>query len=175
MLRIALDVTRRPGCANNPPMFRFTLDLPDEAATEALAARLAGLLAPGDIVLLAGDLGAGKSFLARALIRAAAGEPGLEVPSPTFTLVQTYDLPAGPLWHFDLYRLAVPEEVLELDWDEARLGICLVEWPERLGGLTPPDRLKIELTQAEGDRRTAAVTGLGGRGVALARALGAGS
>jgi tRNA threonylcarbamoyladenosine biosynthesis protein TsaE len=103
-------------------MFRFTLDLPDEAATAALAARLAALLRPGDIVLLAGDLGAGKSFLARALIRAAAGEPELEVPSPTFTLVQSYDLPAGELWHFDLYRLAAPDEVLELGWDEARLG-----------------------------------------------------
>ena len=152
-------------------MFRFTLDLPDEAATEALAARLAVLLQPGDIVLLAGDLGAGKSFLARALIRAASGEPGLEVPSPTFTLVQSYDLPAGELWHFDLYRLAAPEEVLELGWDEARLGICLVEWPDRLGPLVPADRLKIELAHGPADGRIATIIGLGGRGAALARAL----
>ena len=157
-------------------MFRFTLDLPDEAATAALAARLAPRLRPGDIVLLSGDLGAGKSFLARALIRAASGEPELEVPSPTFTLVQMYDLPAGPLWHFDLYRLGAPEEVLELGWDEARQGICLVEWPDRLGGLVPPDRLKIELAQGPkatdgADGRTAVIIGLGGRGAALARAL----
>jgi tRNA threonylcarbamoyladenosine biosynthesis protein TsaE len=152
-------------------MFRFTLDLPDEAATAALAGRLAALLQPGDIVLLAGDLGAGKSFLARALIRAAAGEPELEVPSPTFTLVQSYDLPAGELWHFDLYRLAAPEEVLELGWDEARLDICLVEWPDRLGQLAPADRLKIELAHGPGDGRVASIIGLGGRGVALARAL----
>lgn len=152
-------------------MFRFTLDLPDEAATAALAARLAALLQPGDVVLLAGDLGAGKSFLARALIRAAAGEPELEVPSPTFTLVQSYDLPAGELWHFDLYRLAAPDEVLELGWDEARLGICLVEWPDRLGPLTPADRLKIELAHGPGDGRVATIIGLGGRGAPLARAL----
>ena len=152
-------------------MHRFIIDLPDEAATEALAARLAARLQPGDTVLLAGDLGAGKSFLARALIRAASGEPGLEVPSPTFTLVQSYDLPVGPLWHFDLYRLTAPEEVLELGWDEARLGICLVEWPDRLGPLTPVDRLKIELAQGPDDGRIATIVGLGGRGATLARAV----
>ena len=157
-------------------MLRTTLDLPGEAATAALAARLAALLLPGDIVLLSGDLGTGKSFLARALIRAAAGDPDLEVPSPTFTLVQAYALPTGALWHFDLYRLASPDEVLELGWDEARAGICLVEWPDRLGPLAPADRLKIELAQAGAgpDARTAVLTGLGARGVALARALQAG-
>jgi tRNA threonylcarbamoyladenosine biosynthesis protein TsaE len=121
-------------------------DLPDLAATEALAARLAPLLRPGDAVLLDGPLGAGKSAFARALLRAATGDPALEVPSPTFTLVQSYDLPCGPAHHFDLYRLSGPAGLGELGWDEAREGIVLVEWPERLGPLAPPDALRIHLT-----------------------------
>ena len=124
----------------------IALDLPDLAATEALATRLAPLLRPGDAVLLDGPLGAGKSAFARALLRAAAGDPALEVPSPTFTLVQSYDLPAGPAHHFDLYRLSGPAGLGELGWDEAREGIVLVEWPERLGPLAPPDALRIHLT-----------------------------
>ena len=121
-------------------------DLPDLAATEALAARLAPLLRHGDAVLLEGPLGAGKSAFARALLRAATGDPALEVPSPTFTLVQSYDLPAGPAHHFDLYRLSGPAGLAELGWDEAREGIVLVEWPERLGLLAPPEALRIHLT-----------------------------
>ncbi|MCA3276932.1 MAG: tRNA (adenosine(37)-N6)-threonylcarbamoyltransferase complex ATPase subunit type 1 TsaE [Roseomonas sp.] len=121
-------------------------DLPDLAATAALAARLAPLLRPGDAVLLEGPLGAGKSAFARALLRAATGDSALEVPSPTFTLVQSYDLPAGPAHHFDLYRLSGPAGLAELGWDEAREGIVLVEWPERLGPLAPPDALRIHLT-----------------------------
>ena len=124
----------------------IALDLPDLAATEALAARLAPLLRPGDAVLLDGPLGAGKSAFARALLRTATGDPLLEVPSPTFTLVQSYDLPAGPAHHFDLYRLSGPAGLAELGWDEAREGIVLVEWPERLGPLAPPDALRIHLT-----------------------------
>ncbi|MFN6253869.1 MAG: tRNA (adenosine(37)-N6)-threonylcarbamoyltransferase complex ATPase subunit type 1 TsaE [Acetobacteraceae bacterium] len=124
----------------------IALDLPDLAATEALAARLAPMLRPGDAVLLDGPLGAGKSAFARALLRAATGDPALEVPSPTFTLVQSYDLPAGPAHHFDLYRLSGPEGLAELGWEEAREGIVLVEWPERLGPLAPPDALRIHLT-----------------------------
>ena len=121
-------------------------DLPNLAATESLAARLAPLLRPGDAVLLDGPLGAGKSAFARALLRAATADPALEVPSPTFTLVQSYDLPAGPAHHFDLYRLSGPDGLAELGWDEAREGIVLVEWPERLGPLAPPDALRIHLT-----------------------------
>ncbi|HEY4254625.1 MAG TPA: tRNA (adenosine(37)-N6)-threonylcarbamoyltransferase complex ATPase subunit type 1 TsaE [Roseomonas sp.] len=125
--------------------------LPDLAATEALAARLAGLLAPGDAVLLEGPLGAGKSAFARALLRAAAGDPGLEVPSPTFTLAQGYDLPRGMAHHFDLYRLGGADEVLELGWDEAREGIVIVEWPDRLGALRPRDALTVTLAPGAGD------------------------
>ncbi len=130
----------------DPAAGALSLALPDQAATEALAARLAAVLRPGDVLAMGGDLGAGKTTLARALIRAAAGAE-VEVPSPTFTLVQTYDLPVGPIWHFDLYRLSGPDEVIELGWDEARAGgIALVEWPDRLGPLLPADRLEIDLS-----------------------------
>lgn len=137
-----------------------TLDLLDLSATHALAARLAGLLRAGDAVLLEGPLGAGKSEFARAVLRAAAGDPALEVPSPTFTLVQSYDLPAGPAHHFDLYRLDGPEGLEELGWDEAREGIVLVEWPDRLGHLAPTDALRIALEPGtEEDARRAHLSG----------------
>ncbi len=137
-----------------------TLDLPDLAATHALAARLAGLLRAGDAVLLEGPLGAGKSELARAVLRAAARDPALEVPSPTFTLVQSYDLPAGPAHHFDLYRLDGPDGLAELGWDEAREGIVLVEWPDRLGPERPSDALTITLAPlAAEDARRATLSG----------------
>lgn len=124
--------------------------LPDEEATARLAGRLAGLLAAGDVVALWGDLGSGKTALVRALVRQALGDAGAEVPSPTFTLVQVYELPAGPLWHFDLYRIEAPEEVVELGWEEARAGgIAVVEWPDRLGALLPADRLDIRLHFAD--------------------------
>jgi len=111
-----------------------------EKETADFAARVAKILAPGTVLLLSGPLGAGKSVFARALIRALAGDPTLEVPSPTFTLVQTYDTPKGPIWHFDLYRLESPEEIFEIGWDEALSagGIVLAEWPERLGAFVPP-------------------------------------
>lgn len=125
-----------------------TLHLPDLAATEALAARVAALARPGDAVLLSGPLGAGKSAFARAFLRAAAGDPALEVPSPTFTLVQSYDLPCGAAHHFDLWRLSGPSDLVELGWDEARAGIVLVEWPDRLGPLAPADALSVALSPA---------------------------
>ena len=106
-----------------------------------------------------GGLGAGKTTLARAILRAAAGEPALIVPSPTFTLVEVYETPRGSFWHFDLYRLEEPEQVFELGWEEARAdGIALVEWPERLGPLLPHERLTVTLS-IEGDGRRAILEG----------------
>lgn len=125
-----------------------------EDETVRLAQRFATILKPGDVLCLQGDLGMGKSVFARGLIRALAGNDVLEVPSPTFTLVQTYDTAAGELWHFDLYRLKQPEEVYELGWEDALSGaISIIEWPERLGPLMPPDRIDIHLSPtADGGR-----------------------
>lgn len=118
-----------------------------EDETVRLAQRFAAILKPGDVLCLQGDLGMGKSVFARGLIRALAGNDMLEVPSPTFTLVQTYDTAAGELWHFDLYRLKHPEEVYELGWEDALSGaISIIEWPERLGPLMPPDRIDIHFS-----------------------------
>ena len=125
------------------------LALPDLAATRALAARLAAIARPGDVIALAGDLGAGKTEFARAFINALARRHGLpeeEVPSPTFTLVQSYDFPGFIVWHFDLYRLERAEEAWELGIEDAFAdGVSLIEWPDRLAGLLPPDALRISL------------------------------
>ena len=91
------------------------------------------MLRPGDAVLLDGELGAGKTAFARALLRGVAGDPGLEVPSPSYTLVQTYETPRLTLHHFDLWRLAGPGGLVELGWDDARRDVVIVEWPDRLG------------------------------------------
>lgn len=109
------------------------VSLPDEAASDALAARLSDALAPGDTLLLSGALGAGKTHIARALIRAWSGQPETPVPSPTFTLIQTYGAERGEVWHSDLYRLSDPQELGELGLDEAvGNALCLIEWPDRL-------------------------------------------
>jgi tRNA threonylcarbamoyl adenosine modification protein YjeE len=105
--------------------------LSDEAATTEFGTKLAAELRPGDVVLLKGDLGAGKSTLARALIRALVGDPRLEVPSPSFALVQPYEAEAGPVLHADLYRLGSAAEVDELGLLDRQDAILLVEWPER--------------------------------------------
>lgn len=137
----------------------LSLLLPDEAATERLGARLAARLRPRDVVALEGGLGAGKTTLARAILRAAAGDPGLIVPSPTFTLAEVYETPQASFWHFDLYRLEQPEQVFELGWEEARAeGVALVEWPERLGSLLPRERLSVRLA-IEGEGRRATLEG----------------
>lgn len=109
-----------------------------EAETQSLARSMAKTLRSGDVLCLNGDLGAGKSTFARAMIRALCGIPDLDVPSPTFTLVQHYDSPLGPVWHFDLYRIRNSDEIWELGWEDALAeGIVIVEWPERLGSLRP--------------------------------------
>src|SRR5690348_3647936 len=129
------------------PPVAFDIALPDEAATRALAAALAALLKPGDLVTLSGDLGAGKTTFARALIRHLAGNDAIEVPSPTFTLMQSYELPRFPLVHADLYRLNGPSELSELGVDDvAENSVVLLEWPDRAGDGLSPDRFDIALT-----------------------------
>jgi len=136
------------------------LHLPDLAATGALAARLAAAARSGDCLLLEGPLGAGKSAFARAFLRALSGDPALEVPSPTFTLVQAYDMPGGmTAWHFDLYRLDGPASLAELGWEEAREGLALVEWPDRLGRLAPADALRLTLEPLDDEARRATLAG----------------
>jgi tRNA threonylcarbamoyladenosine biosynthesis protein TsaE len=118
------------------------IDLPDEVATAAFAARVSAVAAAGDIIALNGDLGAGKTTFARAFIRARGGAE--EVPSPTFTLVQIYEVGPAAIWHFDLYRLNSPDEAWELGIEDAFVeGISLIEWPDRLGSLLPQHRLEI--------------------------------
>lgn len=134
------------------------LMLAGEQDTIRLGEDLALALRPGDCLALSGDLGAGKSTLARALIRAVADDADLEVPSPTFTLVQAYDLRI-PVAHFDLYRLADSSELDELGFDEAlSSGICLVEWPEMAGDLLPADRIVLRL-EHQGSGRKLTITG----------------
>ena len=123
----------------------IVIELSDEAATAAFAARVARLVRRGDVIALKGELGTGKTSFARAFIRARAGRDE-EVPSPTFTLVQPYELPDLPIWHFDGYRLRHPDEAWDLGIEDAfRDGVSLIEWPERFGSLIPSRRLEITL------------------------------
>jgi tRNA threonylcarbamoyladenosine biosynthesis protein TsaE len=127
----------------------IALDLPNETATADLAARIAALAEPADVIALKGELGTGKTAFARAFIR-ARGERD-DVPSPTFTLVQIYDAGRTAIWHFDLYRLRAPDEAWELGIEDAfASGIALVEWPERMGPLLPERRLQITFTFGSG-------------------------
>lgn len=137
----------------------LVIPLPDLQATGALAGCIAVLLRTGDAVLLEGPLGAGKSALARAVLRALLRDPALEVPSPSYTLVQSYDSPLGPVHHFDLWRLDGPGAMTELGWDDAQDGIVLVEWPDRLGALRPDGALTVGLMHGAGDARVASLSG----------------
>lgn len=140
---------------------RRKIALPDLSATEALARALAPRLRGGDLVALTGGLGAGKSSFARALITARLAALGRseEIPSPSFTLTQIYDLGAVELWHADLYRLGSIDEIAELGLDDAfATAICLVEWAERLGPALPARRLGLTLDfAAEGEGRRATI------------------
>lgn len=148
------------------------MDTPDD--TEALGSALAAHLVPGRSVLLRGDIGAGKSHLARSLIRALSGADGasLDIPSPTYTLVQTYDTPVGEVWHADLFRLTDPIEIDELGLTAAfESAICLVEWPDLLGEAAPRDALTITLSSDSSHSGRRAV--LSGPEAIWATALGA--
>lgn len=124
--------------------------LTGDSATEGFARHLAAAARPGDTFLLWGQIGAGKSTLARAFIRALTS-PTEEVPSPTFTLVQTYATDKGEVWHADLYRLSGPDEIIELGLADAfDTAICLVEWPDRLGSDLPGAALNLRLTAGDG-------------------------
>ena len=134
--------------------------LPSEQETKEFATRLAAIVRLGDVIALEGEIGAGKTVFARAFVEALGG--GEEVPSPTFTLVQTYNGSVGPIHHFDLYRLDTPEEALELGMEELLPeGISLIEWPDRLGPYMPCDHLTIRILENRGMGRILEVVGVG--------------
>src|ERR1700746_3343229 len=129
----------------SPAPARPPLPLADEAATRQFAVDVANMLEPGDFIALYGDLGAGKTTFARAMIAHLAADAAIEVPSPTFTLVQHYDLPRFTLVHADLYRLAAASELAELGLDDAPGAVVVMEWPDRAGSTLPEDRIDIAL------------------------------
>ena len=148
-----------------PGNYSFNAALADEGSTYRLMADIAAVIEPGDVITLSGDLGAGKTTFARALIRFFAGDESIEVPSPTFTLTQTYVLPRFALVHADLYRLSGPAELSEIGLEDAVEGaVLVVEWPDRAGALLPADRLDVAFTlapQQGASARNACITGFG--------------
>ena len=140
------------------PVAALTLHAGDEAATDRIGAALAHALRPGDVVAVSGPLGAGKSHLCRAVIRAVLDDPHAEVPSPSYTLVNVYEATDCEIWHADLYRIADAGELTELGLDDAcNDAIVLIEWPERWAAL-PPRRLDVAITVGPGERRTLVFT-----------------
>lgn len=120
--------------------------------TAVFARHVAGLLQPGDCLALHGEMGAGKSSFARAVIRALAHDEALDVPSPTFALVQPYNTQLGLVFHYDLWRLASPDELYELSWDDACEGIMLVEWPDHAADLLPAGAFHLTFTPGEAEQ-----------------------
>jgi tRNA threonylcarbamoyl adenosine modification protein YjeE len=163
-------MTAQASMQSNPPgAASFTIALANEEATRRLAVDLANLLAPGDFVALAGDLGAGKTTLVRAMIAHLAGGAEIEVPSPTFTLVQTYDLPQFALVHADLYRLSGPDELAELGIDDLPGAVVVMEWPDRAGDTLPADRIDVALALGSEPELERRVVQIAGHGAAAAR------
>jgi len=157
-------MTENPA-GKSAPRTVWRIEAESEDATAALAADLAGLLNVGDLVTLAGDLGAGKTTFARALMRTLAGDPELEAPSPTFTLAQSYDCDFGRIVHADLYRISSPAELAEFGFDEVREGaLTLVEWAERAPKAFEGDRLDVRLSFSEADKRDARLITISGYG-----------
>ena len=131
---------------------KLTFICMSEAETTELACRTARLADKGDVFALYGTLGMGKSFFSRSFVRELCGQ--IEVPSPTFTLVQMYDAPNFEIYHFDLYRLKSAEEIFELDMEEAMYeGVCLIEWPEKMGGYLPLKAIRINITTITDGRK----------------------
>ena len=162
---MAQEAGSRETSGSGLPRASWTVSLPDEAATQALAAELGASVGAGDLVTLSGDLGAGKTAFARGLIRSLTGDPELEVPSPTFTLIQAYEGPRFPIVHADLYRIGGADELADLGWEEAAEGaLVLVEWPERVGFLLATERVDVTLQMDPSSgpgARIATVTGYG--------------
>jgi len=153
--------------SSDPP--GSTLVLANEEATRRLAADVANMLEPGDFLALSGDLGAGKTTFVRAMITHLASDAAIEVPSPTFTLVQHYDLPRFRVVHADLYRVAGADELAELGLDETADSVVMMEWPDRAGGALPQDRIDIAFTLAPQDGIERRIVHMDGRGAATAR------
>src|SRR5579859_3451844 len=148
----------------------FSVALANEQATENLMADLALLIGPGDVITLSGDLGAGKTAAARAMIRYLAGDDSLEVPSPTFTLAQSYDLAPFPLVHADLYRINDASELEEIGLSPLPEGtLALIEWPERAPSALPPDRIDIAFSHRPALGSTARAAEITGHGRAVAQ------
>jgi tRNA threonylcarbamoyladenosine biosynthesis protein TsaE len=162
---------RDPSSVTAPDaLHSHTVAIPDLRALDGFAAQLADRARQGDVFALSGDLGAGKTALARSFISALAKREGApapaDVPSPTFTLVQEYEIGTQRVFHFDLYRLKRPEEAIELGLEDACAdGIALIEWPERLGGYLPRDRVDVRLVIIGSGRRAEVVP----RGRAVSR------
>jgi tRNA threonylcarbamoyl adenosine modification protein YjeE len=146
-----------------------TLTLPDEAATRRFAADVANMLEPGDFIALSGDLGAGKTTFVRAMVAHLANDAAIEVPSPTFTLVQHYDLPRFRVVHADLYRVAAAGELAELGLDEMADSVVAMEWPDRAGNALPKDRIDIAFSLTPHDSFERRVVQIEGRGAATGR------